>query len=105
MFWRLGAARHAAKEDLERGICWPAYSPDLNPIETVRNKMKDYIMRKYPDYHTSYEKLRSAVQEAWDAIGAEELLALGRETPERCQAVIDAEGRHTKYENSCWRFF
>jgi hypothetical protein len=36
--------------------------------------MKDYIMRRYPDYHSSYDKPRSVVKEAWDAIGAEELL-------------------------------
>jgi hypothetical protein len=59
--------------------------------------MKDYIMRRYPDYHSSYENLRSVAKEAWDAVGAEELLALMRETPKRCQAVIDAKGRHTKY--------
>jgi hypothetical protein len=59
--------------------------------------MKDYIERKYPDYHTSYDKLRSTVKEVWDAIGAEELLALVREMPARCQAVIDAERRATKY--------
>jgi hypothetical protein len=38
--------------------------------------MKDYIMRKYPDYHSSYNKLRTAVKEAWDIIGADELQAL-----------------------------
>jgi hypothetical protein len=53
--------------------------------------MKDYILRRYPDYHSSYEKLRSAVEEARDAIRAEELLALVREMPARCQAVIDAQ--------------
>jgi hypothetical protein len=50
--------------------------------------MKDYIMRRYPDCH-SYNKLRSAAKEAWNAIGAEELLALVREMLARCQAVID----------------
>jgi hypothetical protein len=99
-----GAPGHKAaetKEDLrERGIYpifWPAYSPDLNPIETVWNRMKDWIMKKYPDYHTSYDRLRIAVKEAWDAIGELELLALVREMPARCQAVIDANGMHTKY--------
>ena len=32
--------------------------------------MKDYIMRRYPDYHSSYEKLGGAVKEALDAIRA-----------------------------------
>jgi hypothetical protein len=53
--------------------------------------MKDYNMR-YPDYHSSYEKLANAMKEVWGAIGAEELLALVREMPARCQAVIDAQG-------------
>jgi hypothetical protein len=48
-------------------------------------------MRRYLDYHSSYKKLRNTVKEAWDAIGAEELLALVREVPAHCQAFIDAQ--------------
>jgi transposase len=36
----------------ERGIYpifWPAFSPDLNPIATVWDRMKDYIERHYPE--------------------------------------------------------
>lgn len=35
------------EEMKERGIHvidWPPYSPDLNPIEWVWNKMKDWLM-------------------------------------------------------------
>jgi len=35
--------------------------------------MKDYIERRHPEYRSSYDKLRRAVKEAWEAIGAGEL--------------------------------
>jgi hypothetical protein len=59
--------------------------------------MKDYIERHYPEYHSSHDKLRRVVKEAWEAVGADELLALVREMPARCEAVIDAQGGYTKY--------
>ena len=43
--------------------------------------MKDYIERHYPEYHTSHNKLRRVVREAWEAVGADEPLALVREMP------------------------
>jgi hypothetical protein len=99
-----GAPGHSAKDTLtdlnERGIYpifWPAFSPDLNPIETVWDRMKDYIESHYPEYHSSHDKLRRVVKEAWEAVGADELLALVREMPARCEAVIDAQGGYTKY--------
>ena len=46
-----GAPGHSAAytiEELEsrgiRLIFWPAFSPDLNPIENVWNKMKNYLL-------------------------------------------------------------
>jgi transposase len=98
-----GAPGHAAgdaKQELEeRGISvifWPAYSPDLNPIETVWNQMKDYIQDKFPE-KLSYDQLRNAVREAWDTITVRQLGELIDSMRERCQAVIDANGMHTKF--------
>jgi len=98
------ASGHAAQATLafmrEKGlvpIFWPANSPDLNPIETLWDKIKDYIQDKYPEIHRSYPKLRAAVIEAWNLITDEEVRDLIRTMHERCQAVIDADGWHINY--------
>jgi transposase len=97
------APGHAAQETLddleERGILvigWPAYSPDLNPIETVWNWMKDWI-QNYRGEISGYDAIREALNSAWDALPEDFLEKLIQEMPARCQAVIDANGMHTKY--------
>jgi hypothetical protein len=99
-----GAPGHAAdntQRELEergiRSIFWPAYSPDLNPIETVWDWMKDYIVLHYGDEELPYNVLRQAVREAWDSITVEQLNDLINTMHDRCQAVIDANGNHTKW--------
>lgn len=79
-----------------RSIFWPAYSPDLNPIETVWNSMKDYVAENYPE-KLSYDQLRGAVKTAWESITPEFLGNLVAEMPARCAAVIAANGMHTRY--------
>ncbi|OAL38310.1 hypothetical protein AYO20_02369 [Fonsecaea nubica] len=94
------AARLTIDELQERGInCifWPAFSPDLNPIETVWNEMKDWLAQHYPQPPTSYDQLRQRVNEAWNAIGQDLLQQLVDEIPQRCQDVINANGMHTKW--------
>ena len=79
-------------------IFWPAFSPDLNPIEMVWNWMKDWIQEHYPnDNELSYNLLREVVRAAWDAVPETFLKDLIESMPARCQAVIDACGGHTKY--------
>jgi hypothetical protein len=45
----------------------------------------------------SYNELRKAVTEAWEAVPEDWLIKLVREIKERYQAVINAKGMYTKY--------
>jgi len=80
-----------------RVIEWPPCSPDLSPIETIWDDIKDYIQEHYPQVHSSYKRLRQVVQEAWESITYDRIRELIHSIRERCQAVIDAQGWYTKY--------
>lgn len=71
-------------------IDWPPFSPDLNPIETVWNIIKNHIQAHCPENMT-YIVLRRVVKAAWDQITGDELYLLFSEMPVRCQAVIEAD--------------
>ena len=79
-------------------IKWPPFSPDLNPIETVWDWLKDYIATIDPSIHRSYIKLKRVVRQAWDVISNERVLesVSGESMRARCQAVIDANEMNTK---------
>lgn len=100
-----GASSHTAFSTLEeldmRGIeviDFPLYSPDLNPIEPCWNWMKDYIQLHYGHIQQpSRQTLYSWVKEAWDALPVEYCIQQLLSMHERCQAVIDANGGHTRF--------
>jgi hypothetical protein len=58
--------------------------------------MKNYLQDNYPEI-ISYDQLRAAVKDAWEKVGQHEFEVLINSMPERCQAIIDAEGLFTKY--------
>jgi crotonobetainyl-CoA:carnitine CoA-transferase CaiB-like acyl-CoA transferase len=88
------------EELYERGVhCvkWPSFSPDLNLIEKVWNWMKDWMKDRFDDTLISWDELREAVEAAWEALPATYLAEELSKMPARCQAVIDANGMHTRY--------
>ena len=103
LFQQDNAPSHNApetKQELqERGIPvinWPPNSPNLNIIEDAWNIMKDYISKHY-DENIIGDTLRQAVYKVWDIIEESFLEARLATMPARIEAVIVANGMHTKY--------
>lgn len=76
---------------------WPFCSPDLNPIEQLWAIMKDWITEHSPDYTRDQAENKFIIEEIWDAILLEHLYNLAASMPDRMQAVVDANGWHTRY--------
>jgi transposase/uncharacterized coiled-coil protein SlyX len=75
-------------------IDFPPYSPDLNPIE---NLWTDLARRVEEFQCETMEELQDIVAEEWKNTDKDLLRSLARSMPERCQAVIDAKGDHTRF--------
>jgi DDE superfamily endonuclease len=81
---------------------WPAFSPDLSPIENVWRILKQRVRQHLPE---TKEELKTAIEIEWAALTLTEINRVvwgtekGRKWTmhDRMQAVIDNEGRMTKY--------
>jgi transposase len=75
-------------------LSFPPYSPDLNVIEN----MWAYLARKVDTHRCEdKEELKRWIQQEWDDLKPEYFRELFASYPRRCQAVINANGLHTKY--------
>jgi hypothetical protein len=63
----------------------------------VWNWMKDWIQEHYDDNLHAYDELREATNAAWNAVLEAYLNELLESMPARCQAVMKANGRQTRY--------
>ncbi|PMD31536.1 hypothetical protein L207DRAFT_441861, partial [Hyaloscypha variabilis F] len=59
--------------------------------------IKDYIQEHHLKVHSSYKRLRVIIWEAWESIIYERVRELVHSMRDRYQAVINVDGRHTKY--------
>ena len=73
---------------------WPGNSPDLNPIKSLWSQMKHLQSRERA---TSMAGLKRITLKVWNKITPAYLQSLYKSMPRRMQAVVDAQGGHTKY--------
>jgi transposase len=83
---------------------WPPYSPDLNPIEHLWWHLKNRLLLNHPEllYATGNpddirEAIADALRQEWPQVKKEIRDHCIDSMPKRMQAVIDANGYHTKY--------
>ena len=73
---------------------WPAKSPDLNPIEHVRDLL---VRRVRARAITPRNVWKLDLVEEWGNISQQEQANLVKSMRRRCTAVLNAAGSHTRY--------
>ena len=103
MFQQDGAPSHTSKLTkrwlADHGISifpHPPSSPDLNPIEPVWHELKK-IIRALPHIPTTVLKLIKAVYDAWEVLTIPDIDKYVDTMPDRVQAVLAANGGHTRF--------
>ena len=82
-------------EDITR-MEWPAFSPDLNPIEHVWDMLGRRVAARQPP-PTCVPELRRALLAEWSDLPQDQIDNLILSMPRRCTDCISSHGRHTMY--------
>jgi transposase len=84
-------------------IVWPAYSPDLNPIEHLWWVLKKLMYKHYPQFNNlskaqeEWDGFCEALRKCWQSIPGKLIKRLILSMPARLAAVRKAHGWQTKY--------
>lgn len=95
--------RNWAAENGVELVDWPAYSPDLNPIENLWKLIKEDITKRHPELagmtsnNQAKQRLCEAAIESWEQLEDDLLNKLIDSMPRRIAAVVSARGWYTKY--------
>ena len=75
---------------------WPAYSPDMNPIEHLWDYLGRQVTNRVPQ-PPNRQQLIQALQQEWVRIPQDTIRHLVRSMRQRIAACIEANGGHTRY--------
>ena len=81
------------EEGVLQKMVWPPQSPDLSPIELVRDELDQSVRKTRP---TNQQSLFNELKKAWNAIPGTYLKKLVEQMPGICQAVVKARGGYFK---------
>uniref|UniRef100_A0A8K9WVB2 Tc1-like transposase DDE domain-containing protein n=1 Tax=Oncorhynchus mykiss TaxID=8022 RepID=A0A8K9WVB2_ONCMY len=76
---------------------WPAYSPDMSPIDHHVWDLLDRRVRARAIPPRNVRELAGALVEEWGNISQQVLANLMQCMRRRCTAVLNAAGGHTRY--------
>ena len=103
IFQQDNARPHVARANMEylaanevEVLPWPAFSPDLSPIEHVWDVLGRAV-RQRPNPPSTIAELRIALVEEWHRIPRNQIQRLITSMRRRCTAVVNANGGHTRY--------
>ncbi len=77
-------------------LAWPAYSPDMSPIEHVWDALDRRIRQRVP-VPANIQQLSTAIEEEWTNIPQATIDNLINSMRRRCVALREANGGHTRY--------
>ena len=98
--WHKGSENTKLHKDSGHSLLpWLPDSPDLNPIENLWSTVKRWLRKVWVEIeqrpHSAQELFEQAAVE-WGKVPQETIDGLIKRIPERIQAVLDANGGHTK---------
>jgi len=101
LFQQDNARFHTTAETIsflhDKGITfieWPAWSPDLNPIENLWNDLKRRVYNRFPQ---TMEQLEQFIREEWEATDLNFIKRICRSMPDRLQLLLDNKGHKIHY--------
>ncbi|GFV93734.1 transposable element Tcb1 transposase [Trichonephila clavipes] len=77
-------------------MAWPAYSPDLNPIENLWDALGHAVSSRSPSSVTLIE-IETALQEGWRLLNTSVVDHLIESMVRRCKRCIQMRGDHISY--------